>query len=259
MSIEKIVELKPEESQLLYSGKIGDESIEVREWQQYRWLHLSDNSVQSLMLLEEIDQLVLPNIQALLTTLLFCPEAENLLNLGLGGASLERYLDSKRPEIKITTVESNEQVIQLAKEYFYLSEEMSVIHDTADRFISKHNEIYDIILCDIFIADMQASCLNDEKFYANISKCMDKTGVLAINILPESEEDVVNVLLPIKDYFSYLYLLEFEDFSNVIIFASCKKMPDRLELNKRAEALFKKTKLDLTDIPERLNVLLETV
>jgi spermidine synthase len=259
MSLEKIYQLDPGESQSLYSGQIDDESIEVREWQQYRWLHLGDNSVQTLMDKNRPDQLALPNIQALLTVLLFCPEPKQLLNLGLGGASLERYLDSKLPDINVRSVESNEQVILLAKDYFYLPESVDVVHDKADHFLSGHNDIYDIILCDIFVADMQASCLYDEEFYKNISRCTDEKGVLAINILPESEEDVVNVLLPIKNYFDQIYLLEFPDYSNVILFASREKIPDRLELKKRAVDLFEKTQLDLIDIPERLNVLLETV
>ncbi len=259
MSLEKIVQLKTDESQLLYSGLIDDESIEVREWQQYRWLHIGDNSVQTLMRMDAIDQLVLPNIQALLSVLLFCPSSKRLLNLGLGGASIERYLDSKWPEIEIRSVESNEQIIQLAKDYFHLPKTIDVIHDSAEYFLSKHDDIYNIILCDIFSADIHASCLYKNDFYANINKCIDKKGVLAINILPESEEDVVNVLLPMKNYFDYIYLLEFPEFSNAIIFASCQKLPNSTELKKRADALFKKTGLDLRDIPDRLNVLLETV
>ena len=259
MSLEQIYELKPEESELLYSVSDAEEIIEVRQWQQYRWLHLGDRSVQALMMTDAVEQVVLPNIQALLAVLLFCPEPKRLLNLGLGGASLERYLDSKWPGVQITSVESNKQIIELAKDYFYLPEKIDVKHEQADRFVKKNTQTYEIILCDIFVADNQASCLYDESFYANISKCIDENGILAINILPESEEDVVNVLLPMKNYFAYLYLLEFPDFSNAIIFASCKKIPDSDELVKRAETLFEKSQLDLRDIPDRLNVLLETV
>ena len=259
MSLEQIYELKPEESELLYSVSDAEEIIEVRQWQQYRWLHLGDKSVQALMMTDAVEQVVLPNIQALLAVLLFCPEPKRLLNLGLGGASLERYLDSKWPEVQITSVESNKQIIELAKDYFYLPGKIDVKHDLADRFVQKQTQTYEIILCDIFVAANQANCLYDENFYADIAKCIDENGILAINILPESEEDVVNVLLPMKDYFGYLYLLEFPDFSNAIVFASCNKIPDSDELNKRAEALFQNTQLDLRDIPDRLNVLLETV
>ncbi len=259
MSLEQIYDLKPEESELLYTASGIREVIEVRQWQQYRWLHLGDKSVQALMKTDAVEQVVLPNIQALLTTLLFCPKPERLLNLGLGGASLERYIDVNWPEVQLTSVESNKKIIELAKDYFYLPEKVDVKHKSAEQFVKANTQTYDIILADIFVAANQASCLYDERFYASISKCINETGVLAINILPESEEDVVNVLFPMKNYFGYLYLLEFPDFSNAILFASCKKIPDSDELIKRAEALFEKSQLDLRDIPERLNVLLETV
>ncbi len=259
MTLEKIYELEANESQLLYSGKIDDESIEIREWQHFRWLHIGDNSVQALMHLDNPEHLALPNIQALLAVLLFCPAPKRLLNLGLGGASLERFLDSNFPELVIKSVEFNEQVIQLAKNYFNLPDAVDIVHDSAEHFVSIEEDIYNIILCDIFVADKQDSCLYKDGFYADIYKCTDENGVLAINILPESEEDVVNVLLPIKNYFDYIYLLQFSDFENAIIFASRHKLPEKTLLQKRAEALLEKTNLDLKDIPDRLNVLLETV
>lgn len=259
MSLEKIYGLEPEESEILYSGEIDNQSLEVRQWEQYRWMHLGDSSVQSLINLDALDQVMLPNIQALLSTLLFCPESKRLLNLGLGGASLERYLDSKWPDIKLKSVESNEKIITLAENFFFLPEAVDVVHDTAEHFMANHSDSYDIILCDIFIADMQASCLSDNDFYANIHKCLDSKGVLAINILPESEEDVIQVLLPMKNHFNFIYLLEFDDYMNVIVFASNQKLDELTELNERAEQLFEQTELDLRHIPERLNVILETV
>jgi spermidine synthase len=259
MILEKIVELKPEESKLLYSSETDKQTIEVREWQQYRWLHIGDDSVQTLMLLDDLEFVALDNIQAMLATLIFCPSATRLLNFGLGGASLERFLNSKKPEIKMKSVESNEEVIKIAKDYFYLPIDFDVINDTADNFISNDDELYDIVLCDIFVADMLASCLYDNDFYANISRCLDKAGVLAINILPESEDEVIKILLPIKDYFDQIYLLEFPDYMNAIIFVSRHKLPDTDKMKVLANDLFIKTKLDLRDLPERLNVLLETV
>jgi spermidine synthase len=157
MSLEKIYQLQPDESNLLFSCEINGESIEVREWQQFRWLHLSDNSVQSLIHLDAIEQVALPNIQALLATLLFCPRPKSLLNLGLGGASLERYLVANRPGLKIQSVESNELVIKIAQDYFYLPKTIDVVHDAAEKYISNCHDTFDIILCDIFAVNFAAS------------------------------------------------------------------------------------------------------
>ena len=258
-ALEKIYKLKPDESQLLYSGLIEEQRIEVREWERYRWLQLGGDSVQSLMDLNVTDQIILPNIKALLSAFLFCPSPKRLLNLGLGAVSLERYLNAKRPEIGITSVEPIEQVIQLAKDYFFLPERVAVIQDTAEHFLSTHNDSYDIILCDIFAAEKQPDCLYDSSFYADVFKCLDMNGILAINLLPDSEQDVIDILVPMKNYFDNISLLEVPNHLNVIIFASSQKLPSVDELKNRANILLEQTDLDLRYIPERINRLLETI
>lgn len=258
-ALEKIHELKPDESRLLYAGLIEEQRIEVREWEHYRWLQLGGDSVQSLMDLDALDQIELPNIKALLTTLLFSSSPKRLLNLGLGAVSLERYLDTKRPEIEIRSVESSEQVIQLAKDYFFLPERVAVIHDTAEHFLSGHEEKYDIILCDIFAEEMQPDCLCDSTFYSNVFKCINKNGILAINLLPESEQDVINILLPMKNHVNNIYLFEVPNHLNVIIYASNRKLPNVDELKTRANVLYEQTDLDLREMPEKINKILETV
>ena len=123
----------------------------------------------------------------------------------------------------------------------------------------KETASYDIILCDIFIDEEHPACLYESDFYADVFNCLDKTGVLAINLLPESEEDVVEILLPMKNYFNHISLLEVTDHTNAIIFASSRKLPDTLELETAANALFEQTELDLRDVPQRINRLLETI
>ncbi len=259
MFLEKIYELAPDESRVLFSEIIENQTVEVREWQQYRWLRIGGESVQTLMDKNAIDKIALPNIQALLTVLLFLPTPKRLLNLGLGGASIERYLDSKHPEIKIRSLESSEQIIQLAKDYFYLPKRVDVIHAYAEEFLSTHKDTYDIILCDIFANELHPDCLYRDEFYSSIFNCLNKEGVLAINLLPDSEEDVIKVLLPMKKYFDHISLLEVPNHMNAIIFASQNRLPDYEELDKVANDLFEQTELDLRDIPENINRLMEMV
>ena len=258
-AVEKIYQLEPDESRLLYSRLIENQQIEVREWEHYRWLHVGGGSIQTLMDINAVDQIVLPNLKALLAALLFSTPSRRLLNLGLGGASLERYLASRRPDIDIDSVESNEQVIQLAKDYFFLPERVTVTHDTAEHYVSSCKESYDIILCDIFASEKQPDCLYDSVFYANVFKCLDKKGILAINLMPDSEQDVVDILLPMKNYVDNISLYEVPDHINAIIFASSRKLPSLDMLKTRANILFEQTDLDLREIPERINRLLETI
>lgn len=259
MSLERIYDLESHESELLYSGSINNELIEVREWENFRWLHIAGDSVQTLMDLNEIDQVALPNIKTMLSTLFICPSAKHVLNLGLGGASLERYFVTNRNDIEIVTVEYNEQVIQLAKDYFSLPDDAKVVCDSADHYLSVEKEKYDIILCDIFTAEKQSNCLYDDAFYSNAKRCLNEAGVLSINILPESEEDVIEMLMPMKNHFDHIALYEVPNHFNAVLFATCQKLPDIDPLQKQADTLFEQTQLDLRDVPERLNRLLETL
>jgi spermidine synthase len=257
--LEKIYDLTPEQSQILHSELIGSQLVEIREFDSYRWLQLGGSSIQGLMNVNSPNQILLPNIQALLGTLLFCPKPNRLLNLGFGCGSIERFFNAKLPDLEITSIELNEKVIRLAKEFFFVPNESRIVNDSAAEFLEKEKSLCDIILCDIFVDEEHSVCLYESDFYAHAIKCLGKTGVLAINLLPESEEDVINVLLPIKDHFDYIYLLEFPDYMNAIIFASCRKLPNMVELEIRANDLFEKTDLDLRELPERLNIILETI
>ena len=149
--LEKIYDLTPEQSQVLHSELVDGQLIEVREFENYRWLQLGGRSIQGLMDVDTPDQILLPNIQALLTTLLVCPEANRLLNLGFGCGSIERFFNAKLPELEITSLESNATVIRLAREFFFIADDNQIVNAAAEEYLEKETASYDIILCDIFV------------------------------------------------------------------------------------------------------------
>jgi spermidine synthase len=257
--LEKIYDLTPEQSQLLHSEKVDNQLIEIREFENYRWLQIGGRFIQGLMDTDFPSQILLPNIQGLMSALLVCPQPNRLLNLGFGCGSIERFFIEKKPELDITSLESSEKVIHLAKEFFYISDQSHIVNALADEYLSNNKTLYDIILCDIFINEKHPACLYEEDFYFNVSNSLEKNGVLAVNLLPDSEQDVMNILLPMKSYFNNISLLEITNHFNAIIFASGQKLPGVNELTKQANDLFSKTELDLRDIPQRINRLLETV
>lgn len=257
--LEKIYDLAPEQSKVLYSESSNAQLIEVREYENYRWLQLGGDSIQGLLDVNSPENILLPNIQALLMTLLVCPEPGRLLNLGFGCGSIERFLIEYFPTLQITSLESNESVIRLADEFFLVSDKVNMVSDLAESYLQKEKLSYDIILCDIFIDEEHPACLYEEEFYANIFKCLDNNGVLALNLLPESEDDVVNILLPMKKYFDHISLLEVPNHFNAVVFASSCKLPDTGELEESATSLFQKTTLDLRTMPQGLNRLLEAL
>ncbi len=257
--LEEIYELRPDQSQLLYSERINDQLIEVREFKRYRWLQIGGRSIQSLMDVNLPSQIMVPSDKAMMTALLFFPKPQQLLNIGLGGGLFERFFAATFPELKITSLESDETVIRLSKEFFFISEESPIINDSAEYFLAKRNASCDIILCDIFTAEKHPGCLYEKEFYANASYCLNRTGIFALNLIPDSEEDVVAIVIAMKNNFHHISLLEVAGHSNIILFASQCKLLDRVNLEVEADALFKRTRLDLTDVPQRLTRLLGNV
>ena len=257
--LEKIYDLAPEQSQILQTEFVDDQLIEVREFENYRWLQIGGDSIQGLMDMNSPSQILLPNIQALLTTLLVCPEPRQLLNLGFGCGSIERFCIDRLSDVEITSLETSESVIQLAKEFFFIGvgEGCQIINTSAEVFLDNEKKAYDIILCDIFNDEEHPACLYDATFYKNLDNCLDDKGVLAINLLPESEDDVLDILLSMKNYFDNISLLEVPNHFNAILFASNSRLPEAAELETRANKCLNQTGLDLSDLPQRLNRLME--
>lgn len=257
--LEKIYDLSPEQSQLLHSEVLNEQLIEVREFENYRWLQIGGDSIQGLMDVNSPEQILLPNIQALLVTLLFCPEPDRVLNLGFGCGSIERFFIAHYPDLDITSLEASAEVIRLAKDYFFFGNEQSIVYSSAEEFLSKKNEVYDIVLCDIFEDEEHPACLYDPIFYTNIVTHLDEAGVLAINLLPETEDDVVSILSAMKNHFDYISLLEVPNHFNAILLASKHTLPSTTELETAANDLFESKGLDLKALPQRLNRLMEAM
>lgn len=89
---------------------------------------------------------------------------------------------------------------------------------------------YDIILCDIFNSEEHPVCLYDDAFYKNMDNSLNDKGMLAINILSESEHNMLLILSLIKNYFDYISYLEVPNYFNVILFASNFRLPEITDL-----------------------------
>lgn len=257
--LEKIYDLPPEQSQVLHSEVADGQLIEVRQYEHYRWLQIGGDSLQGLIDMDSPNQLLFPNMSALMLTLLVCPEPQRLLNLGFGSGSVERFLNANVSDLAITSVEPNPHVVKLAKTFFFIEDDVAVINTSAEVFLSKAESTYDIIFCDIFNNDTHPACLYDEQFYADLHRCLNKEGMVAMNLLPESEEDILDILLQMKHYFSQIALLEVPNHFNAILYASNFPLPETESLEAAAEKLLQQIDIDLRDLPQRLNRLMERV
>ncbi len=229
--------------------------IEVREQDGLRWMHFGGIAIQAMLALEEHRHPVIPYQLNMLSVLLLHTSPGSLLSLGLGGGSFERFFSGFKPGMSLTTVESNPDVIQLQRDYFPVPESVAVIQSDAASYLSHSTEAYDIILCDIFELSHMPSCLDRGDFYANTFRSLTAQGVLAINLLPQSEEELLNILLAIRASFDHLMLLQLPDFKNVLLFCLKQEPPGTTQLQQRAEALLADTGIDLSHVAKDISKL----
>jgi hypothetical protein len=101
----------------------------------------------------------------------------NALLLGVGGAAMWRFLRAYLPDCSPTLVDSDEEIIALARRWFYLNQ--LVVHDTAHRFIAGTTARFDAILVDLYGPAGPAQ--SDEAFWTRCLDALVPGGCLACN------------------------------------------------------------------------------
>ena len=246
-------ELSRSQSKLVFED--SDNTIKVFEDERYRWLSLNSDLVQALIRLSDPTEIMLPYTYSMLLALAYKPSPKRLLNLGAGCGSFERFLLKHYPDLMITSVESNSEMIKIAKKYFHLAAEHPVINESADILIKTTELQYDIIFCDLHDGKKHPGYLSDPDFYNDIYKRLNDKGVLVMNLILENDQALLDILLPLRSLFKWQNLLDFDDYGNILLFAFNSR-PEKLSSDDDVFSLLRsKTGLELSAVLERLKML----
>lgn len=130
----------------------------------------------------------------MMTALLLRPEQNwprKVLQIGLGAASVTKFLYRHRPDCKITVVEIDPAVVPTAYQYFKLPDDPQRIHieiaDGAD-FVIANKGKYDLILVDGFDSNARAGRLDSLPFYLDCKSRLTRDGIMAVNLLSRSRK-----------------------------------------------------------------------
>jgi spermidine synthase len=97
----------------------------------------------------------------------------NVLVLGMGAGSVISLLTEKYGrECKITAIEKDGVVIELAKNYFDIERfgSLTVINDDASKFVSETKETFDLIIVDLFIDMEVPKQFSSIEFISNLKR-----------------------------------------------------------------------------------------
>ena len=117
---------------------------------------------------------------------------ENILVLGVaGGSVIKTLIDEIKFAGKITGVEIDSTIIEIANDYFKLNEipNLKIVIDDAFEFVLKTKEAYDLIIIDIFQDTTMPAFLFQDFFINRINFLLNVNGFILFNTMITNEKD----------------------------------------------------------------------
>ncbi|MBV6475423.1 MAG: fused MFS/spermidine synthase [Rhodocyclaceae bacterium] len=234
--------------------------IDISEEGGVRYLHFGSDWIQGAMRIARPWALELDYTREMMAALLLRPEPDwprKALLIGLGAASLTKFLYRHRPRAKLTVVEIEPAVVAAAHRFFKLPDDPKRIRiEIADgvEWLAGSGEAFDLILVDGFDADARAGALDTLPFYRACRAHLDDSGLLAVNLLGRNRGFKASVERIGKAFDGRAMVFPSCDHGNAIAFAAAGdavSMPLG-ELSVQALALRKASGLNLLPTVARL-------
>ncbi len=164
--------------------------IHISEQAGVRYLHFNSDWTQGAMRIARPWSLELEYTREMMASVLLRPEPpRRVLLIGLGTASLLKFLYRYFPHAHLTVVEIEPRVVAAARQFFKLPEDEKriqlVIGDGAE-YVLQSPRPFDLILLDGFNEDGRAGMLDTLPFYQACRSCLSEQGLLTVNLLGRS-------------------------------------------------------------------------
>lgn len=245
----------PPDTRILLELPRDEGMLRVCENETHRWLDFGTPFTQSLMNRTEPSRLELQYAPGMALAHAFNPNAQRLLNLGAGCGTFERFFAAHLPNLQIESVETESALISIAKEFFNLPPDHEIQLGSAESYLDNTDSIFDIVLCDLHNGDKNPSFMIDPSLYQELQRCISNDGVLALNLLPTDEHDLMEVRLAVQSTFKWQYLLEFDEISNVMLFAFAQQPPKKVQIKNQVAPLEAASNIDFSALVDRLKLL----
>ena len=234
--------------------------IDISEQSGVRFLHFGSSWIQGAMRIARPWNLELEYTREMMASLLLRDARRwprKILLIGLGAASLTKFLYRHRPDAHLTVVEIEPDVVAAARHFFKLPQDDRRIHvvvgDGAE-FVLSTKKKFDLILVDGFNEHAHPGQLNSLPFYQACRSRLTEQGIVAVNLLGLTRGVQGGFVHILKAFDDRALLFPSCDSGNTIAFAA---EGDRVgidldEFKKRVEALKEETGLSLLPTHARL-------
>jgi spermidine synthase len=163
--------------------------IDISEEAGVRYLHFGSEWIQGAMRIARPWNLELEYTREMMASLLLRDDARwprKVLLIGLGAASLTKFLYRHYPLAHLTVVEIEPDVVAAARQFFKLPEDTKrinlVIGDGVE-YVANNDKKFDLILVDGYDEDASSGALDTLLFYQWCRARLSDEGILSVNLL----------------------------------------------------------------------------
>lgn len=129
-------------------------------------------------------RLVVPYTRLMTLPVAYVPSADRVLEIGFGGGQTLSYLHRHMPQVTVTGVELDAEVVELARKHFRLpdSDRFRIQVEDGRRFLMRPGERFDVILLDAYRGSFVPFHLTTREFYLAAKQRLAPGGVVSQNI-----------------------------------------------------------------------------
>ena len=233
----------------LFRKSRTESEVEVSESRGVRSLYLGSPTVQSSMSLAHPNDLILDYTKAMMSFLLFHVRVHSVACIGLGGGSIPKFIRKMLPEIDICVIENSQQVINVARQYFFLPEDddrLSVIYSDGMTWIDSAGE-YDVIMLDAFDGSGVPTGFTEDEFIQKIKNHLTQH-------LWSNDPQLKSRIKQIEASFDQIALIPTPKGGNIVALAFCKEptAAHMASITELSRELRQSLGLDFDDMVQRM-------
>jgi spermidine synthase len=237
-------------------------SIDISEERGIRYLHFGSPWVQGAMRIARPWALELEYTRELMLPLLLANDAEwprTVLQVGLGAASVTRFLYRHRPSARLIVVEIAPEVVAAARQFFKLPDDaarLRLIIADGHEYLMEARQKFDLIVVDGFDDKGRAGMLDSVPFYANCRRHLAAHGFVSVNLLTRTRTAAASVRRMREAFDGDVLELPPSEAGNVVMIAGARResLDPAPELRARAKRLKADCGLDLSPTLARLGL-----
>jgi spermidine synthase len=141
-------------------------------------------AVQSSMILADPQRLDLRHGQSMMAALALPAEVKDVLLVGLGGASIPKFIQKHFPAVRLDVVEVDPDVVKVCQEWFEFkgAPGTQVIVMDGRMYLKRSARTYDLVLLDAYAADHIPFHLTTLEFLQLVKSRLKPGGAVAANL-----------------------------------------------------------------------------